>query len=432
MKPVVLAVRAKGFRNYLRRGRAIVTGYGLTPLRMVHALDQFSSVLEEFHCGATCPVTATVVRRHSSHIERFASRGIEFAIHGYQHIDHSRLSFKQLVEHLQCAQEVFAAVGIPMAGFRSPYLQFNGDLRRAAEEVGLAYLSNQPIAWDVVSGESIPPSARAAYQLAVAFYRPWLAAERPALPRLYGQLVEIPISLPDDEILLDRLDGEANGLAEQAWSRILTETYRRDELFTLMLHPERTASCAGALCQLLATARSLDPPIWVARLDQISAWWHARCRTTVSVVTDTQGELRVSWAGPEGLNLLFRNLEVEGQTYPWMQGYRRSEVQPLVLRSPVRPFIGLPANTSAGWFSLLRQLGYIAETSNDPGAYSVYLDHLGSNPEVNRSVIAGIEEGNQPLVKLGRWPGNTRSALAITGDIDALTIGDYGLRFLGR
>jgi hypothetical protein len=32
---------------------------------------------------------------------------------------------------------------------------------------------------------------------------------------------------------------------------------------------------------------------------------------------------------------------------------------------------------------------------------------------------------------LGRWPHNTGSALAITGDIDALTLWDYGLRYLG-
>jgi hypothetical protein len=32
----------------------------------------------------------------------------------------------------------------------------------------------------------------------------------------------------------------------------------------------------------------------------------------------------------------------------------------------------------------------------------------------------------------GHWHGGARSALCITGDIDALTLGDYALRIVGR
>jgi hypothetical protein len=32
---------------------------------------------------------------------------------------------------------------------------------------------------------------------------------------------------------------------------------------------------------------------------------------------------------------------------------------------------------------------------------------------------------------LGLWPAGARSALAVTGDIDALTLWDFGLRLLG-
>ncbi|MCL5256610.1 MAG: polysaccharide deacetylase family protein [Chloroflexi bacterium] len=432
MKPVVVGVRAKGLGNYLARGQAIVKGYGLTSLRMVHALDQFIRILEQFHCNATCPVTASVVMRHSRDFERCAARGMEFAIHGYHHIDHSQLPYEQLVHDLYRAKMAFSAAGIPASGFRLPYLQFNGHLRRAAEETGLDYLSNQSIAWDVVPAGSVTPSALAAYERAIEFYGAWPSVESPSLPRMYGTLVEIPISLPDDEMLLDRLNDGGGGLAEQAWSRLLAETYEREELFTLMLHPERTARCALALSQLLSAAQSLDPPVWVARMNQISAWWRARSGSEVSIDDTAEGDLRIRWNGPEGLAILARNVEVRGQTRPWTQGYRRIESQPVVLSSRIRPFVGLPRSTPADWPALLRQLGYIVETSSESHAYSVYLDQLGPAPEITRSLLARIEEGNRPLVKLGRWPGDARSALAITGDIDALTIWDYGLRFLGH
>jgi hypothetical protein len=36
-----------------------------------------------------------------------------------------------------------------------------------------------------------------------------------------------------------------------------------------------------------------------------------------------------------------------------------------------------------------------------------------------------------PLIRLGAWPYGNRSALAVTGDIDALTIWDFAHRFRG-
>ena len=49
----------------------------------------------------------------------------------------------------------------------------------------------------------------------------------------------------------------------------------------------------------------------------------------------------------------------------------------------------------------------------------------------NRSWIE-LETGRFPLLRLGRWPGGAKSALAVTGDVDALTIWDYALRFFGH
>jgi hypothetical protein len=46
--------------------------------------------------------------------------------------------------------------------------------------------------------------------------------------------------------------------------------------------------------------------------------------------------------------------------------------------------------------------------------------------------LAQVEGTGCPLVRLGRWPNAARSALAITGDIDALTLRDYGFRFLSK
>jgi hypothetical protein len=42
-----------------------------------------------------------------------------------------------------------------------------------------------------------------------------------------------------------------------------------------------------------------------------------------------------------------------------------------------------------------------------------------------------IDETRRPLVRFGTWPQGCKSALSVTGDIDALTIWDFVQRFRG-
>jgi len=435
MKSVVFSIRSKGLRKYLTRGQSILKRYGLTPSKMMQALDQLSRVLRDFECGATFPITAVTVRRNSEAAEmlrKYVDQGIEFAIHGYRHVDHSQLTLEEQVVELRRAREVFAAAGIPVAGFRSPYLRFNESLRTAAGEIGLAYVSNQSILWDVLDGKTFPSAAQAAYIRALALYTPWSAEEWPSVPYLQDGMVEIPVSLPDDEMLLDRLGGDDTGLVERAWSRILGETYRRGELFTLQLHPERAVLCASALSALLAKARSLDPPAWVARMEEIASWWRALSEASVTVTGAGDGKLCLSVAGPERATLLIRNLEVDGPAHSWIQGYQRCATKTLVVRTDIRPFVGVSPDISPEWLRFLQQQGYIVEISDDLQGYSIYLNRHDFVAGNRRAPLIKIEESDDPLVKLGRWPDGARSALAVTGDIDALTVWDYGLRYLGH
>lgn len=431
MRSVLSSVRSKGLLKYLKRGQDIVRNYGLTPSKMTRALDQFSQILQAFQCRATFPATAVAIQRNSKSIENCAAQGIEFALHGYRHIDLTQLALEEQVAHLRRARDVFAAMGIPVTGFRAPYLRFDGNLCAAAREVGLTYESSQPILWNGLDGESLSPAAQMAYERAIAFYKPWDASERPSLPYLHDQLVEVPVSLPDDEILVDRLNGENKGLVGRVWRRILVETYQRGELFTLQLHPERIAECADGLSAVLTEARALRPPVWIARLDEIAAWWRARTRARVKITEADNGGWHLAVAGPEGTTVLARAVEVDAPTAPWADGYRRVESTAFTIHVPLRPFIGLSPDTSPELADFLRQQGYIVEISEESHLYSYYFDQAEFAAGHERALLAQIGT-DRPLVRLGRWPNGARSALAITGDIDALTLWDYGLRFFGR
>jgi hypothetical protein len=130
--------------------------------------------------------------------------------------------------------------------------------------------------------------------------------------------------------------------------------------------------------------------------------------------------------------MLVRAVEIDAPTVPWANGYRQVKATSFIVSAPMRPFIGLSPHASSRLSSFLRQQGYIVQVSEHPSRYPHYFDQVEFVAEQERPLLAQIEASNCSLVRLGRWPNAARSALSITGDIDALTLWDYGLRLFGR
>jgi peptidoglycan/xylan/chitin deacetylase (PgdA/CDA1 family) len=427
MNPISVAVKGKGPLNFLRRGVSIARHYGLTPGKMERALVQFVTVLRRFGCGATFPITAVALQRTPHIVRKYQAQGVEFAVHGYRHLDHSQLSQEEQLVHLRLARQVFARAGIQPQGFRCPYLRWNHDTLLALQQQGFAYESSQGLAWDVLDGRQTP-----AYEHVLNFYGALSADDYPSLPSLEGTLVRIPYSLPDDEALVERLDLKTPAEMNALWLAILRRTYELGELFTLGLHPERTALCLEPLMAVLAQARSLTPPVWIARLDEIAAWWRARARARVKITDVVDGKLYLmTVVGPSEVTVLARAVEVDAPTAPWADGYQQVEAKAFTIHAPLRPFIGLSPSASPRLADFLRQQGYIVEIG-ESHRYPCYFDQAEFVAGQERPLLAQIESTDCPLVRLGRWPRGTHSALAVTGDIDVLTLWDYGLRLLGR
>jgi peptidoglycan/xylan/chitin deacetylase (PgdA/CDA1 family) len=429
---ISFAARAKGPRALIRRVQTIIRHYGLTPDKMNEALDLFIQILQRFDCGASFPLTSVTLQRNKGSFARYHEYNIEFLVHGYTHVDYSQVSPERQLDHLRRARDIFDDARIPVSGFRSPYLRREAHLYEAIASSGFSYISNQPILWDVLDERLLAGSNQMSYSRAIDFYAPWLAHQRASVPRTVGDLVEIPVSLPDDEILVDRLESDANHLVSQSWQRILARTYRRGELFTIQLHPERIAACADGLASVLQEARARTPAVWVARLDEIAAWWRARTAARVDVTDTERRGLRISVAGPEGTRILARGVNTLEPGEKWGDGYQLLQGTIATVGCQKRPFIGVSRNTASSLVDFLRQQGYIVEVSSDPGLYTFYVDEreFSDNDEV--PLLKRIEDETGELVRLGRWPGGARSSLAVTGDIDALTLWDYGLRFLGK
>lgn len=430
MNWVAFLTRSKGNWHLLRRIWAILSRYGTTPARMNRAVEQLHQLLETHHCSGTFPITAVALQRHPEIIRRLADRGVEFAVHGYVHVDHSQLSPEIQCEQLSQALRVFSNSQIPCHGFRSPYLHWNSATLAAVEAHGLLYESNQPIVWDVVNGQPLSQAARAAYERALEFYAVKPAAQFLSLPRLSKGLVHIPVALPDDEMLVDRLDFKAE-LIGRAWQSILDQTYEQGELFTLSLHPERTGICYEGLAALLTSASTRQPSVWLAQLREVADWWRRRQTTLVQCLAEANETYALQIQGPAELTILARGVMVEAAVEPWYGHYSRVTVPQFRVHCASRPVIGLAPEAAPNLVEFLREVGYLVEISQSPAEYGLYLDQQTFMEVDEKPLVERIENSDIPLIRLGPWPSGARSALSITGDIDALTLWDFGLRFLG-
>ncbi|RME45914.1 MAG: hypothetical protein D6796_09750 [Caldilineae bacterium] len=425
--PIATALRGKGLVNFLRRGATIFRRYGVTPHKMERQIECLVEVLRRFQCRASFPIPSVVLKRNPAVAKRYSAEGMEFAIHGYRHIDHSRLSLQAQVHQLKQAKAAFEQANIPVNGFRSPYLRLGDDTLAILQSLGLQYDASRSLCWDVVDGLSTP-----LYRHVLGFYGTRSASRYPSLPRLRGGLVEIPYSLPDDEALVERLHITDPRALRAPWLAILEHTYRLGELFVLGLHPERAELCLDALAAVLEQARSFSPPVWVARMDEVAAWWRARSAATVSVVPAGAEAYRVTVKAPPGATVLARGVETDAPSQPWFGPDDRIQTHAFTIRAASRPVIGLSAGSDPEAASFLRQQGYVVEEGGRREEYALFFHHPTFAPEDERPLLLQIEQHGGPLVRLGRWPNGARSALAITGDIDSLTLWDYTLRLFGR
>jgi peptidoglycan/xylan/chitin deacetylase (PgdA/CDA1 family) len=427
VKPISVALKGKGALLLSQRTAGIARSYGLSSAKMDLALQKFVAVLHHFRCSATFPVVSVVLGRNAQVIKRYQEKGMEFALHGYRHIDHCTLSREEQLAEMAAALHLFNRIGITAKGFRGPYLHANDDTLMILQEQGLAYDSSLALSWEVLQD-----CETEAYRRALDFYGALPASDYPSLPSLEGNLVRIPYSLPDDEALVHRLSPRNTEQMSEAWLAILCLSHERGEMFTLGLHPERIALCQESLVTILSQARQLVPAVWIARLDEIADWWKARNEAKVKVLDVSEGIHRITVAGPVGTTVLARGIQVEAPTAPWTDGYDLVERAPFTVRSASRPFIGLAPTVDPKLSRFVQQQGYIVETSTRSQDYGCYLDQTDFSVEDHRAVLTEIENTASALVRLARWPDGARSALAITGDIDALTFWDYGLRLLGQ
>jgi peptidoglycan/xylan/chitin deacetylase (PgdA/CDA1 family) len=440
MSLVAFSIKTKGLPAFVRRLGTVFTRFGFSEARTRRALRSVVAVVRSHRAAPTFFIPAVVLRRHPALIAAIAQEGAEIGVHGYVHNDYRLLSVAEQRAHVAQATAVFREARVAWQGFRNPYLGWTDESTGVFSDLGFTYDSNEAVIHDVVDLTAFSPNTQASYAKSLALFQALPCGVATLRPHFEGALVRLPTSIPDDEMLFDRLRITDPREIGRIWTSVMRRVYDLGGLYVLNLHPERAVLCRDALESLLVAAHSQPLPVWVASLEEIAAWWRERRAWRLSVTAQVTGRWLVEGAGDPRATVLARRLLVEGgAATPWCGADARLESGPRAVRAPLRPCVALSPAAPQDVEDYLCEQGYptMRAPAQDASSYAVYLDlpaGLGETREERwrrrADLLQSLEQAEAPLVRIGPWPDGARAALAITGDIDSVTIQDFFLRVL--
>jgi len=423
--------KSRGLRNLISRIITVACRFGISSKKFERCLKRYFDVTHSAGCIPTFALTAVVLARHPGYIKELSYRGVEFAVHGYVHIDYKVVDNEKMGHHFERAMHTFNRCQVPFVGFRAPFLRTNEHTTPILSDLGFLYDSSRALWWPVNDIDSYSTYVKDNLSLLKEFYQPLDAEKYLSLPRFEDGLIEIPVSIPDDEVLVERMGITDSEKISDIWVEIMQRIYDSGELFNFSLHPERIIHCENGLVKILRKARELNPPVWIATLREIAEWWRERDKFTFKIEHRSDGRYGVKAECSERATILLKNGKVNVSADRWLDSYLYIRDRDFSLESPVRPVIGIAAGSSTTAVKFLQSEGYIVEFNKKPEECGIYLDDLKKfNQADEKALSKKIEQSNAYLLRYWRWPDGARSALSITGDIDSITITDFIMRIL--
>ncbi|GEM_PF-4306335 len=239
IKKLLSATKRRSPLDIARRSATLLKRYGMTSKKLENNLQEYISLAEDFNAGVTFPITATTLKNNMDSIFSLKAKHVEWAIHGYIHVEYDNLAPQVIDTHIKKAISIFHEAKINPLGFRAPYLKFDSKKLRILKKNGLIYDSSRSYLIENYPG----------LKKIVEYYNPM---EKWKITKTNG-VYEIPVTLPDDEIFIDRL-----GMRDKQLSKHLLEVVKKSlkagVIPVLQLHPERWQIFKGALEKVMLWA----------------------------------------------------------------------------------------------------------------------------------------------------------------------------------
>lgn len=409
--------QSRGPRNAFARLPTILGRFGVSTGKSERHLHTLLNVTERFSVRPTLPVTAVTARRNPDVLHELRDRGVELAAHGLVHNDYASLPREQQFRQVAQARDELAAVGIPVDGWRCPYSRWNQDTIDALKASEFAYDATPVYAWPAFEREGIEMTSEAVadYERLCRLFGVRDAGRMAVLPATTDGLLRIPMSIPQDEDMVDRLHLGSEEMS-RVWLNVLNHSHDLGETFVICLHPERAALCADPLDATLSHARSLGD-VWLAPLGEIADWWNERSRASVDVGVDgREGRWRVTVNASERVAVRC------GQ-------HRFAGTGTHEIDMPRKPVIHCGSDWTEDICNRVREAGYLIERSEvDRAGCAFNLSDLAVPTADPDEIVRHLNARSEELTRIEPWPVGYKSCMSVTGDIDALTLFDFAMR----
>jgi hypothetical protein len=440
MNLISFSMKTKGLHNFVRRLLTVFTRFGFSEERTRRTLHAVIDTLHTYNSAPTFYIPAVVLDRHPRLIAEIARSGAEIGIHGYVHNDYRMLSKGEQYIETEKATAIFQSTQIPYQGFRNPYLGWTEETLEILASLGFAYESNEAVIHNVINFEQLPPLIKSGFEKSLVLFQAISCNAYTLRPHFEGTLLRIPTSIPDDEMTFDRLRITNAEEVGAIWSEIMQSVFDLGGLYVLNLHPERGVLCQKALDKLLSYASNLPFPVWLARVEDIAQWWKERSQFRIHITLQAPHLWQVDVTCTSRATLLGRHLTIKDQPMiNWVEPDSSIQACTFIVNAEQCPCLALSPETPTEIFDFLLEQGYptIYYTREESHRYALHLDlpdGLGTirNEQIQRrsQLVQQIEQLDAPFLHFGCWPDNNRAALAISGDIDSVTIQDFFLRIM--
>jgi peptidoglycan/xylan/chitin deacetylase (PgdA/CDA1 family) len=426
--------KSKGFIGFFLRIVMLFRRFDFSGKKMKKAVSEIQQIGKKYSYMPALIIPSIVLKRHNSFFNLFSNNGLEFCAHGYVHRDFKPLSLEEQIAHIGMAKETFNNFSISVYGFRSPYLSRNRFTTEAIQKNNFLWESNETLIWnDYLVSQKLKSNnlMRDAVHL---LYNPLDAKENVPIPRLLGEVVGIPVALPDDEILIDRLGITNPKTIESIWAKMLEKIREQGGIFVLQLHPERLAICKDAMEGLLNVASRPEQGIWVTGMKEVAQWWKEKSQFEVSFKRVPYKGYRVKCKCTDRAHILCRNHNSENSQSFFYQDYSTIKQREfLIVSGELKPCIGVNPGCSEMLFDFLKNEGFVFEVSQDSSKYSLFVDgHEVFDRKDEQKLLNMIEQNTNPIIRYWRWPQEKKSAFVTSHDLDCLTLTDFLLRSIGK
>jgi peptidoglycan/xylan/chitin deacetylase (PgdA/CDA1 family) len=431
---LAFTLKTKGVVGFILRIGMLIRRFDFSGNKMKASVHQIKQLGKKYKYRPAMIVPGIVLKRHHRLLNHSSHIDLEFAIHGYTHRNFKPLGLDEQISEIRRAKDVFEQLQIPAYGFRAPYLSWNGHTGQAVQSNDLLWESDEAFMWNGFEKPGLFKLRHSMEKGIDVLYNPLDGRKSVVIPRLQGNIVRIPIALPDDEILIDRLGIRDSNRIGQLWSEILESTHQCGHIFVLQLHPERFGICGEVMEKLLDKALNSKGDVWVTGMREVAQWWKQKSQFKFSFQAVGQTEYRVYCKCTDRATILARNVDCPDLQAPFYRDYRRISGREFVVKSEgLKPCIGVHSQCSQELLKFLSDEGFPYEVSDNSAGYSLFLkDYEIFGRENELDLLRRIEESPNPIVRYWLWPDGKKSAFATSHDLDCVTLTDFVFRLLGR